>query len=105
MTQQITESTNPPLIVQVERKHCNKCDRFFYPKIDYNTGTVIPPKYCGYRDCHNINWNKPKKHYFLKNKNTLVHRTKIIPRKLTILEKHRLEKLRNSPLNSLEMQV
>ncbi|MDE1868234.1 MAG: hypothetical protein KGI08_11080, partial [Thaumarchaeota archaeon] len=54
-----------PKNVNVPLCQCSKCDRYFYPKIDNITGQVIMPKYCPYKECHSINWNRPKKHYFL----------------------------------------
>lgn len=97
--------TDLPKIVQVELLHCSKCDRFFYPKIENHTGIVIIPKYCAYHDCHSPNWNKGKHHYFLNNMNKLGKRSiKPKQKKLTLLEKYRLEKQKNRPLNSLEIE-
>lgn len=94
-----------PKIVQVELLHCSKCDRYFYPKISNVTGMVIIPKYCAYHDCHSPNWNKGKYHYVIKNPSTRIisKLREKNPKKLTILEKFRLEKQKNKSLNSLEL--
>lgn len=100
-----------PLQVIVSKHRCSKCNRNFYPKIDNDTGKVIIPKYCPYKDCHSINWNRPAKHYFIDGKNRIGKR--VITRrkttnkpkpKLTVLEQFR-QKNQTNTANKIEQSV
>ncbi len=44
---------------KVKKYFCNKCKRYFWPRIDDITNEIIKPKVCRYQDCKSPSWDDP----------------------------------------------